>query len=78
MTDIEMLKKIIRESGLKLAYVAEKSGIKRPTLYNRLKGVGDFTAAEIVGLAEALHMTRTERDRIFFAVKGDKTSTGGE
>lgn len=45
--------------------VAEKSGILRETLYNRLKGVGEFTASEIVSLSNVLNLSQTERDDIF-------------
>lgn len=40
-----MLKDKITDSGMTVKAVAEKSGILRETLYNRLKGVGEFTAS---------------------------------
>ena len=49
--------------------VAEKSGILRETLYNRLKGVGEFTASEIVSLSNTLNLSPTERDDIFLKWK---------
>jgi DNA-binding phage protein len=45
--------------------IAEKSGIVRETLYNRLAGIGEFTAREIVGLTATLHLTNKQRDEIF-------------
>jgi transcriptional regulator with XRE-family HTH domain len=65
MTDIERLKRIMSDSGMTVTAIADKSGIERTTLYNRLKGTGEFTASEIVGLARALHLTKKERDQIF-------------
>ena len=47
--------------------VSEKSGIVRETLYNRLNGIGEFTASEIVGLSKALNLTIKERDSIFLS-----------
>ena len=49
--------------------VASKSGIKRETFYNRLAGIGEFTASEIVGITEALHLSKPERDHIFLGKK---------
>lgn len=49
--------------------ISKKSGILRETLYNRLNGVGDFTASEIVSLTEVLNLSRKERDEIFLSKK---------
>ena len=49
--------------------IARKSYISRETLYNRLNGVGEFTASEIVGLTYALKLTKHERDIIFLNKK---------
>lgn len=65
MPNIEMLKEKISESGMTVKAISEKSGIDRVTFYNRLKGVGEFTASEIVGLSDTLRLTNAERDKIF-------------
>ena len=49
--------------------IAKKSYISRETLYNRLNGLGEFTASEIVGLTHALKLTKHERDIIFLNKK---------
>lgn len=67
MTDFVLLDEVIKKSGMPMTVIAERSGIKRETLYNRLKGVGDFTASEIAALTKVFKLTRAERDRIFFA-----------
>ena len=69
MTDIEMLKTAIADSGMTMVSISEKAGIKRETLYNRLNGIGEFTASEIVGLSDALHLKNADRNRVFFARK---------
>ena len=46
--------------------IAQKSGITRETLYNKLKGQGEFKASEIVGLTKALRLSTEARDAIFF------------
>lgn len=69
MTDLEALRRTIDDSGMTITAIAKKSGIFRGTLYNRLAGVGEFTASEIVGLSTALHLTKEERDNIFLSEK---------
>ena len=66
MVNIELLKQDIDESGMTMVSIASKSGMLRETLYNRLAGKGEFTASEIAGLTDALHMTQERRDFIFF------------
>lgn len=65
MTDIEALKKRIDDSGLKVKSIAEKTGILRETLYNRMRS-GDFKLSEICALSKVLSLTKEERDNIFF------------
>lgn len=77
MTDFVLLESIIKESGMSMTAIAMKSGIKRETLYNRLKGIGDFTASEIVALTKTFKLTKAERDSIFFANKVELNATKG-
>lgn len=67
MTDFVELRKRIKESGMTMTSISRMSGILRETLYNRLNGVGDFTASEMMALSEVLHLSNDERDAIFFA-----------
>ena len=67
MTDIDLLRKTIDDSGLKITALSKKASINRATLYNRLDGKGEFTVSEIEGLCRALRLNKTERERIFFA-----------
>ena len=67
MVNIELLKTEMDNSGMTMVSIASKSGMLRETLYNRLAGKGEFTASEIAGLTEALHLTKARRDRIFFS-----------
>ena len=67
MPNIELLKEKITDSGMTMVALSRKSNIVRETLYNRLSGVGEFTASEIVGLSEALHLSKPEREEIFFS-----------
>ena len=71
MTDVNLLLDKIKESGMTMIAIAEKSKIERATIYNRLKGRGEFTASEIVSLSEVLHLTKAERDKIFLSANGN-------
>lgn len=68
MTNIAALKEAIKESGMTVSAVAEKSGILRATLYNRFQ-TPDFRLSEINALSKTLRLTKRDRDRIFFAKK---------
>lgn len=73
MTDVAALRKCIDDSGMTVTAVAEKSGILRETLYNRMK-TGDFKLSEICALVRVLRLNINERDRIFFADKSELNS----
>lgn len=69
LVDINALKEKIKDSGMTITAISKKSGILRETLYNRINGIGEFTASEIVGLTQALHLSKSERDQIFLGKK---------
>ena len=69
MTDIELLKKKIAETGMTMVAISQKTGILRETLYNRFNGKGEFTASEIVALSKILQLKVDEREKIFFNEK---------
>lgn len=67
MTNSELLKEKIEESGMTMVAIARKTGIKRETLYNKLSGKSEFTASEIVAVSKVLRLSVEEREAIFFA-----------
>ena len=69
MSDINKLKEVIKESGMTITAISKKTGINRVTIYNRMAGIGEFTASEIVSLAAVLHMEDDVRDEIFLNPK---------
>lgn len=71
MVDMERLKSEIEDSGMTMTAIAEKSGILRETLYNRFKGIGEFTASEIVGLSKTLHFSAADVRKIFLKEEGN-------
>lgn len=75
MPDLKLLESIISNSGMTMVAIAEKSGILRETLYNKMRGSSEFKASEIAGLSRALKLTSEQRDAIFFANDGELKST---
>lgn len=67
MTDFQMLRNKISDSGMTMVAISQKTGILRETLYNRLNGKGEFTASEMLALSKVLNLSNSERDAIFFA-----------
>ena len=66
MVRLEVLKDRMDDSGMTMTAIANKSGISRVTLYNKLDGRGEFKVSEISALCRVLHMSDLERDSIFF------------
>ena len=57
----------INEINIPKATIAEKMGISRQTLYNKLQGHREFKTSEIEKLCGILRLTSEEKSRIFFA-----------
>lgn len=66
MVNTRLLEETIRNSGMTMVAIAEKSGILRETLYNKLRGTSEFKASEITNLSKVLRLSAKERDDIFF------------
>lgn len=78
MTDTELLRRRIKDSGLKIGYIAEKMGLSRFGLTKKINNESQFFAGEIDKMCEILNITSIkERMRIFFVKEVDKTSTHG-
>lgn len=78
MTDTELLKQCIQESGLKKGKLAELLGISKQALSAKLQGRREFKASEIQTLCQVLGIHDAGmKDKIFFNVKGEFNSTGG-
>lgn len=66
MTDTDMLNDIIRRSGLKYKYIAEKLGITYAGLKKKIHNDSEFKASEIKILCDLLSISEQKRDSIFF------------
>lgn len=67
MTNTQLLKDKIRESGVSITFLAEKCGISRNYLYQKMDGAVEFNQSEIKTFQDVLHLTQRERNAIFFA-----------
>lgn len=66
MVNTRLLEETIHNSGMTMVAIAEKTGILRETLYNKLRGTSEFKASEISNLSKVLRLSAEERDNIFF------------
>lgn len=68
MTNVELLKKKIKECGVTQEFIRKELGISRFTWYKKRDGILDFKASEIQTLCKLLGITALrEKDQIFFA-----------
>lgn len=72
MTNVELLRKKIDESGYKISYIASRLGITPQGLYLKLNGTNQFKSKEIQVLCELLDISDLyEMKSIFFATEVD-------
>lgn len=68
MTNTELLKKVIEESGLKIGFIANYVGISRQLLWKKINNLTPFNQYEIDKLCDILKITSLKRkESIFFA-----------
>lgn len=68
MTNTELLRERIDKSGFKMQFIAEKLGISRFTLLQKIENRSDFRVSEVEALCELLCISSlTEKNNIFFA-----------
>lgn len=77
MTNTEMLRRYIRNSGLKHGFLAEQLGLSRAGFWLKVKGTNEFTVSEVMALTKLLKLSTRERDQIFFNQKVDLKSISG-
>ena len=66
MTNTELLREKMEQSGYKLRFIATKAGLTYQGLLNKLNNVREFKASEIKALSDLLNLTEAERTAIFF------------
>ena len=74
MTNTPLLEKLIKDSGLKLSFIAEKLEISRQALHRKIKGLVQFTGPEIKALCKLLNLHEWAKIKpVFFADNVDKS-----
>lgn len=71
MTNTELLREKIEQSGYKLQFIAKKVGITYQGLLNKINNKSEFRANEIQALYDLLGLSEAERVAIFFAERVD-------
>lgn len=68
MTNTTLLKELIKNSGLRMSFIAEKLGISRTALYKKIEGLVQFSGPEIKIMCELLHLKTWGKIKpVFFA-----------
>jgi hypothetical protein len=68
MTNTELLKKEILESGLKIGFIADYVGISRQLLWKKVNNLTPFNQYEIDRMCDVLKITSLKKkEAIFFA-----------
>lgn len=68
MTNTELLKQKIAESGLRFDYIAKSVGITRQSLSMKVGNKRSFDQYEIQSICDVLNITKLEeKEAIFFA-----------
>lgn len=68
MTNTELLKRAIDESGLKVGFIANFVGISRQLLWKKVNNLTPFNQYEIDKMCEVLKITSLkQKEAIFFA-----------
>lgn len=70
MTNTELLEKKFKESGKKIAYLAEKCGLSYAGFRNCVTNKAEFKATHIDILCKELDIDLKEMKQIFFAKSG--------
>ena len=71
MTNVELLKAKIDDSGLKRNFIAKQLGISPQGFHLKVTGKNEFTSGQIQKLCELLRITSLKETKaIFFCDKG--------
>ena len=66
MIDLEKLRNLIDDSGLKMNFIANELNLSRESLYHKLEGKTEFKVSEVQKLTRVLNMSNDMRNIIFF------------
>ena len=66
MTNTELLKQYIAQSGYKITFVAKKCGLSYQGLLNKITNKVEFRASEIQTLCDLLGIDVAKKEEVFF------------
>lgn len=69
MTNRELLRKRIEESGMKMKYLASECHISAQAFSSKMVGKSEFNASEMTVLREKLGLSDSEFITVFFATE---------
>lgn len=67
LTNTELLKQKIEESGYRFSWIAEQLNLSPYGLRKKVGGENEFKATEIMKFQEILNISNNERDEIFLS-----------
>lgn len=67
MTDNARLQELVKSSGIKKSFIAEKMGISYQGYVKKESGKSEFIASEIKVIKDLLHLTNKEVTEIFLS-----------
>lgn len=71
----ELLREVIKDSGVKITALADKIGISRQSLTMKINGERSFDQGEIMAIKTNLHLTDEQFMQIFFYDDVDRLPT---
>ena len=71
----ELLREVIKDSGVKVTALADKIGISRQSLTMKINGERSFDQGEIMAIKTNLHLTDEQFMQIFFHDDVDRLPT---
>lgn len=71
----DLLKKVIQDRGIKITSLADKIGISRQSLSQKLNGEREFAQGEILAIKNNLRLSDEEFMLIFFNSNVEENST---
>lgn len=76
MTNTKLLRKLMRERGLKLKYIAECLGLSSYGLSLKIENKCEFKTSEVMALCDLLNIkSLKQKEEIFFSHKDDLKSS---
>ena len=74
LTNTELLRKRIDQSGYKMSFIAQKLKLSYQGLLNKINNKSEFKASEIQVLSDILALSDNDKAAIFFCRAVDKTT----